>query len=841
MKYLLYLLISFLSINTLVAQIPGVGGGAPAIVGRVSGTVIDSITQKPVDYASVGLGRSSSEKSTNGALTDQKGVFKIDNVVPGKYKLTITFLGYETKIINPVTTTPSKPDLNLGRIVLTPSSTALKEVTVTGEAAIIENRVDKVVYNAEKDATVTGGNAGDVLRKVPMVSVDQDGNVALRGSQNVKVLINGKPSGAMAANVGDAMKMLPADQIKSVEVVTSPSAKYDAEGSAGIINIITKKSNMSGVSGSISGGVGTRQNNGNANLNVNKNRLSITGNVGGNYTWPQVSTISLQSSDIINNSSRSQDGESETKRYSGMGSGNVSYDFNSSNSISSGIRFSQGGFNTNGTSDNSNNFINETNSPVNQNYIITNDSKMQFGGFDWNGDYTHKFKKTGNEITLAGQWSHGKNQTDYTTLYTEFNPNQIAANDGINDEYTIQADYSLPITEKIKLEAGAKTIMRDITSNSLVQLANQSGNYVISDLMSNDYLYNQDVYSGYTVMSFQLPKSVGLQLGGRVENTKIDGKENSLNPGFLPFSNSYTNFIPSMSVSKTIKSNTFRLSYSKRIQRPSLQYLNPFRNTSNAVAHSIGNPNLSPEVTQNLELNFSTFIKASVINASVYYKHTDDIIESFVKPDLYETTDENGNAITVPVSLTTFDNIGKNNSFGGSFFGQINPIKALTFRGNLNLFSYKPQASSQFQNSGTDIGTQVLYNAFLSGSVTMPRNFVAETFMIVNSPRRTFQGKNPSFNMWVLSLSKQVLNKKGKIGLNVMDPFNERKNFKSEINSTNLVQTSNFSIPFRSIGINFSWQFGKMNFNAQPKKKRGVNNDDLKQDGGQGGQGDQGM
>lgn len=823
MKRLSFLLVSLFCSNLMFAQMP-VGG--PSITGRVSGTVIDSVTQKPIDYVSVGLGRVTSTKSTNGGLTDQKGVFKIDNVAPGNYKLTITFVGYQTKVITPVTTTPGKPDVNLGRILLSPSVTTLGEVTVTGQAAVIENRVDKVVYNAEKDATVTGGNAADVLRKVPMVSVDQDGNVSLRGSQNIKVLINGKPSGAMASNVGDAMKMLPADQIKSVEVVTSPSAKYDAEGSAGIINIITKKSNMSGVSGSISGGLGTRQNNGNANLNINQNRLSITGNVGGNYTWPQMSTISLQSSDTQNNSSRLQNGSSETERYAGMGSANVSYDFNSSNSVSSGIRFNQGGFATDGTSANSNLFNGTT-----QSYDITNDSEMQFSGFDWNADYLHKFKKAGNEISIAGQWSHGKSQTDYTTLYTAFNPDQEASNDGINDEYTIQADYTLPINTKVKLETGVKTILRDITSNSLVKNAIIPNEYEVNDLMSNDYLYNQNVYSGYAVISFQLPKTIGLQVGGRVENTRIEGEENSPNPAFEPFSNSYSNFIPSLSISKTVKNNTFRLSYSKRIQRPSLHYLNPFRNTSNAVAHSIGNPYLSPEVSQSVELNYSTFIKTSVINASIYYRYTDDVIESFVQPDLYDDGSSND---PIPVSLTTFNNIGNNQSIGGSFFGQINPVKAVTLRGNLNLFTYKPNATTEFQRASGDLGTQMLYKAFVSGSVNLPHNFITETFVIINSPRRTFQGKNPAFNMWVLSLSKQVLDKKGKIGINIVDPFNERKNFRSSINSNEISQTSNFSMPFRSFGLTFSWQFGKMNFN-QPKKKRGVSNDDLKQDGGQGG------
>jgi len=817
----IFLLIScILTINTLIAQVPG--GAAPTITGRISGVIIDSLTKKPIDYATVSLGRSASTKSTNGALTDEKGAFKIDNISPGKYKLTISFMGYTTKVINPVETTPGKPDANLGRIILSPSATALKEVAVTGQAAIIENRVDKVVYNAEKDATVAGGNAGDILRKVPMVSVDQDGKVALRGSENVRVLINGKPSGAVAANVGDAMKMLPADQIKSVEVITSPSAKYDAEGSAGIINIITKKSNMSGVSGSVSGGLGTRQNNGNVNLNVNHNRLSISGNAGGNLTWPQESIISFNSADKYG--TRIQNGTSDTKRHGYVGSGNVSYDFNSSNSISSGIRFNQGGFSTDGETLNA---FNNKETGLST-YTVNNDQDNSFGGFDWNADYTHKFKKEGHEFSVAGQWSHAKSNTDFTSLISALDQeDQMADNDGINDEYTAQLDYSLPITSKVKLEAGTKTIMREINSNSVYKIAGAGGEFVFSPDLSNVYDYNQDVYSGYSVLTFQLNKTVGMQVGARVEKTKIEGDADNQSDDIRPFSSDYTNFIPSFSISKTIKTNTFRLSYSKRIQRPSLQYLNPFRNTSNKLYHSMGYPYLAPEVSQNLELNFSTFIKSSVINASLYYKHTDDVIEGFVTSDIYK-----GDTVT----LNTYRNIGKNNSIGGSFFGQITPVKSVTLRGNANVFTYKPTASNALQGAAGNTDTYIMYNAFVSGSVNLPKSFVVETFAIFNAPRRTFQGRNPSFNMWVLSLNKQILNKKGKIGMNVIDPFNERKNFTSKINTEDLTQDSKFSIPFRSVGINFSYQFGKVNFNAQQPKKKKVNNDDLKQDSNQNGQ-----
>ncbi|WP_207422367.1 TonB-dependent receptor domain-containing protein [Desertivirga brevis] len=828
MKHLFIALSAFFFFNTAFAQVP-VGGAS--ITGRISGTVLDSLTKKPVDYASVGLGRASSTKSTNGSITDSKGVFKIDNISPGKYKLTISFIGYQTKVITGIETTPGKPDANLGRILLSPSANALKEVTVTGQAAIIENRVDKVVYNAEKDATVSGGNAGDVLRKVPMVTVDQDGNVALRGSQNVRVLINGKPSGAVASSLADAMKMLPADQIKNVEVITSPSAKYDAEGSAGIINIITKKKEMSGVSGSVSGGLGTRQNNGNANLNINKNRLSFTGNFGGNLTWPQTSLTDIFIA--TNDSTHSQIGETRLKRYGYSTSGNLSYDFNANNSISSGIRYNQGGFSTDGASTKLSNAIASSLGPNSE--IIDNENDNKFQGFDWNADFTHKFKKAGHEWSVAGQWTELKSNTDFETFNSRaINNDQIGKNTGINDEYTFQSDYSLPVSSKVKLELGGKFIARRIDSDYDFD-KREGGDFVRNTALSNIYHYNQDVYSGYSVWTFTLKNNWGLQAGGRYELTKITGQVENETQNLSPLGNDYDNFIPSLSISKTIKTNSFRLSYSKRIQRPSLQYLNPFRNTSNPLTHTVGNPELSPEISQSVEFNFSTFIKTSVINASVYFRHTDDVIENFVAREAYQFSD----GVTRDVSVSTFQNIGNNNSIGASFFGQIQPVKKLTLRGNVNLYTYKPTVNRTFASAASNNNeTYLMYNAFLGGSYTILPGFLMETFAIINAPRRTAQGRNPSFNMWQLSFNKEILNKKGKLGLNMVDPFNERKSFNSSFVGNGITQTNSFSVPFRSIGINFSYQFGKMNFAPQqPKRKRGVNNDDLKQDSGQGGQG----
>lgn len=812
----------------------GVGGGGPTTTGRISGTIIDSLTKKPMDYASVGLYRSGGKSPITGVVTDEKGNFKLDNVKPGKYKLAISFIGYPTKYIEPVETTASKPDAKLGQVLLAPSSHALKEVQVVGQAALIENKIDKIVYNAEKDLTAAGGNATDVLQKVPLVAVDLNGNVSIRGDQNVRVLINGKPSGATSASLSDVLKTIPADQIKSIEVVTSPSAKYDAEGSAGILNIITKQKNVSGFSGSISGGVGTRQNNGNGNINYNHNRLSLSANVGGNATWPQTSLTSSDQDFFFNDPaqhrSQTSTGTSRVKRHGVIGSVSAGYDFNAFNNLRSTIRLNQGGFDPNSNTDYTRTYFYDP--TKNNTYHNNNIGHNTFGGFDWNVDYTHKFKKEGHELSFSTQWSHSKVVTDYTTLFTglqdptEF-PNLKNNIDGINNEYTFQTDYTLPINKVFKLEAGGKNIIRRIRSVS--DYFNPSGaDFVYDPVNSNKYSYDQTVWAGYSVLTVTLPKGYSVLAGARLENTDIHGEPHNDVQSIQPFDQNYNTFIPSLTLQKALTpTQTLKLAYSKRITRPSLQFLNPFVNKSNPTAQTVGNPFLAPEVSQTVELGYNTFIKSSVINLSAYYKHTTGLIEGLLTnlPDGQEGT------------ITTYQNIGVNNSYGASFFGAITPFKILTIRGSINAYTYKPTASNQLTNQQTQTSTYFQYNAFLSAQLTLPSNFIAEAFAVQNSARRTIQGSNPSFSIFGMGVKKQFMQKKLALGINAIEPFNTYKNFNTDIKTPTFTQSSKFAFPFRSFGVTFSYSFGKLSFSNPQQPKKGINNDDMKQGDQGGGQG----
>jgi len=841
MKRILLLFAIILStVLTASAQLGGVGGGS-SIVGKVSGTLIDSISKKPLDYASVSIFRATGSSPINGVLSDEKGGFKIEGLHPGSYKLRITYVGYPDKFVTGVVTTDSKPDKNMGVIVVAPSAKALKGVEVTGTAALVENKIDKIVYNAEKDLTAAGGNATDVLQKVPLVAVDMNGNVSLRGDQNVRVLINGKPSGATSASLSDVLKTIPADQIKSIEVITSPSAKYDAEGSAGIINIITKQKNMSGISGSVSGGIGTRQNNGNFNLNYNKNRFSFSMNAGGNYTWPQTSLTGffndIQPNDTVHTSTTSK-GTNYVKRYGTIGNASANYDFNAFNSLHTNIRLNKGGFNT--LADNQSAFNNLNTTPYD---IKIGDTSHQysshglghnsFGGFDWNLDYTHKFHKEGEELDISTQWSHSRTVTDFKNYYSETAqlPNSKANIDGLNNEYTLQVDYTLPINTMFKLEAGGKQILRRLVGTqdayNYDATAGSPDGFIYDNVNSAVYDYNQDVTAGYGVLTITLPKGYSILAGARDEITNISGKPETVSTDttLRPFSNSYNTFIPSLTIQKKLSATqTIKLAYSKRITRPSLTFLNPYDNKTNILAQTQGNPRLAPEVSQTLEFDYVTFIKSSVINMSIYYKHTGGLIESIAEPTLIQVDATH----VQPGTLTTYHNIGNNNSFGGSFFGSVSPIKNVTVRANVNAYTYKPDPSGSFLKDQTQNGTYMQYNGFAMAEWDLKSGFIAQVFTFGSSPRRTIQGTNPSFSILGMGVRQQFMKKKASLGINVLEPFNKYKNFNSNLSSPGFVQNSTFQFPFRSVGLTFQYSFGKTTF-SNPAQKKGVNNDDIKQ------------
>lgn len=802
MKRILLLCIGLMTVLASRAQFPIGGAQQPAVKGRVTAVVLDSATKQPIDYATVSLAKADG-KIMNGAVTDDKGKVSLQNVAPGDYKLIIGFLGYQSKTIA-FKTTPSKLDFSAGNVLLVQAANTLNVVSVEGKKSMIENKIDRMVYNAEADATNAGGDATDVMRKVPMLSVDINGNVQLRGS-SVRVLINGKPSGTMANSVGDALKMLPADQIKSVEVITNPSAKYDAEGSGGIINIITKKSNAEGVSGGVNASAGTRQNNGSFNLTAKTGRLSVNTALGANLAYPQESRVTFLNQTVVadpanpansNRVSVFQDGTSDWTREFYNGSLGLDYDFNAYNNISTNAKYTRFYNGGPGTYAISGNTVPASN-PGNANYTptgsIVSSTDQSNNNLDWNIDYKKTSKKAGEEFSISGQLTKGKNSNDFVNDYRNPTGGLISylesSNVGENIEYTAQTDYIYPFSKSVTFEVGGKAILRNIKSQ-----------YGAGS--NQDFDYDQNVGAAYSTISFNLTKKIQFKGGLRGEYTAIN---------FSNSKNDYLNLFPNVILSQTIKGKTtLKLAYNRRVQRPSLAFLNPFRNEANQFSVLQGNPNLAPELSDNLEFGYSTFIKGSIINASVFYRNTKNIIESI------NLNDASGKI------LTTYDNVGTTQSYGVNLFGSYNPTPKWTLMSNIALNTYEISSDLQGMNQGTFLN----YNLFLRSATAFKKGLNLELFGVVNSPRYTYQSKTKAMLIYGGAIKKDIFKKQGSIGLNVLNPFSRDLHIKSTTQGANNYQLQDIYYPLRSFGLNFSYKFGKLKFTEKKK----IKNDDIKQD-----------
>ena len=830
-KLLLFTFFSCLLLisHSTLAQQWGGGGKrgpqGPSITGKVSGTLVDAETGEPVPFASVVLHNIATDKDQNGTLTEQDGSFKLSEVPNGKYQLLISFVGYD-KLEQEIEVTLKSPDVSLGTLQFTPGVQALDEVVVEGEKEIIENKIDRIVYNAETDVANTGGNAADVLRRTPLLSVDLEGNVSLRGNNNVQILINGKPSTMFASNPGEALNSIPSDQIKSVEVITSPSAKYDGEGSAGIINIITKKKSIEGVTGNADLSVGTRQNNGSVGLNVSKGRFGF--NLGGNsyYSWPRNGTSYLYREEDVAGGEQRIFLESGTNRGDRLGFfGNVGafYDFNAFNSLVVNGRLR--GFSSDRTASVTGSFDDPT-AGINQDYLRNDSNESLFSGYELSFDFVHKFPgQKDRELITAYKVDGNIQNRDNFILQEDLEGNDPALfrdernfNDGDNTEQTIQLDYVHPISDKVKLETGGKGVLRDVSSDYLYEFFDLTAGEFVTDVNRTDiFKYDQDVLAGYISTTAEITDKWGLIAGVRYEYTSIAGDFNSDNN--LAFSNDYDNWLPSVTLSRKLKNyQSMKLSYNKRIQRPSLFYINPYRDISNARNISFGNPDLEPEITQQTELTFTFFIKKVMLNTSVFYRHTGDIIESFL------TVDDDG------VSLTTYQNIGTNNSVGTNVFSSATLFKVWTLRGGFNLYTYDASGTI----NGVSLSrTALLFSGNINSSVKLGKDWTIDLFGFYRAPRQSLQGTNPSFSIMGMGLKKNLWEKRGYIGLRIIEPFFENKSFGSELQGTGFYQESDYTIAFRSFGINFGYRFGKLGDKSKERKSR-IRNNDLKGDDDQG-------
>lgn len=820
------LLFALLIITTgALAQRPGSRGGfskAPSIKGKITGKLQDANSGEALSFASVVLKDSLKNKDINGTITDEEGNFKLTDIPIGSYQLLISFVGYDLKK-QTVTLTPKKPDLNLSTILMKGNVSQLDEVVIEGERELIENKIDKIVYNAERDVANAGGDASDVLRRAPLLSVDLEGNVSLRGSQNIQILVNGKPSTMFASNPGDALKVIPADQIKSVEVITSPSAKYDGEGTAGIINIITKKKNVQGIAGNVDLSVGTRSNRGVIGLNGGAGRFGFNANGSTFYSWPRTGSTLFRREDRESDQLRiiDENGEAESNRLGFFGTAGAFYDFNAYHSLSTSFRLRGSASGSDGVTTTT---IDDQINNVNQEFIRRTDNESLRNGFEWSLDYIIKFPEQDDRELSFSYKLDGNNQDQELSLLQNdllgddlsLFINELNDNDGKNRENTIQADYVHPMGKKLKIETGIKGVLRNVDSGFRVDTLNLNTNNFNVDPSRTDFLdYNQDVLAAYLSSNIKFGKKIGVIAGVRYERTDIEG-DLRIQEG-ADFENDYDNWLPSIIFSyKLGRTTTAKASYNRRIQRPSLRFINPYQQINNSRNISQGNPALDPELTNNFELSYSTFLKGTSLNISVYYRNTTDVIESFT-----ERNDDN-------VSVSTFFNVGERNTVGMNFFTSTTFFKIWTLRGGINLFNYD---ASGIVNGVAVSNNALLWSGNLNSNIKLKNKWIIDMFGFFRARRQTLQGFNPSFSIFSVGIKKSIWKDKASVGLRIVEPFFENKVFASEIEGTNFTQISEREIPFRSFGINFSYKFGKVDFKGRPRRSK-IKNDDLKDDGG---------
>jgi outer membrane receptor protein involved in Fe transport len=801
--------------------IPGTAQAAPKGSAKIIGYILDSTDTKPVEFASIALINKATNRPVDGASADQVGKFVLNKVAQGDYKLVISFIGYESKTLF-VSINAKNDDHDLGVIKLPSSTKMLAEVTVEGQRAMIEERVDRTVYNAEKDATNKGGDATDVLKKVPMLSVDLDGNPSLRGSSNVKVLINNKPSTIMASSIADALKQIPADMIKTVEVITSPSAKYDAEGSAGIINIVTKKNTLQGLTLNFDTSAGVRGSNLALNGNFrNKNwGLSLGGfgrseyNVNGKFESTQITSV--------NGVQTTNQQTAETRREGIFGNYQLGFDWdiNKYNSVTSNVRF--GLRNGNNWQDGLKQIRNGALTS-----LRNTNSLDESANVDINVDYTKTFEKAQKEFSILSMYSRNNRTNDFYNLImnTKSTMSEIMssiknANDAFNEEATIQMDYQTPINKMSMVEFGAKAITRNVTSDYKSYTAGADGVYSqvnLATLPSNVFDYNQNIWSTYGSYTLTTKNKWSIKAGARYEHTDISAsflKKEGQNTVIPP----YGVLVPSFNMSKTFKSGTWRFSYNRRIQRPGIENLNPNVNASNPLNISTGNPNLAPEYTNNYEVSYSKFVKQTYISTAVFMRNTTGAINRIreVRGDTVKTTSQN---------------IGNEDAYGMNINLNVNVSNKLMLGGGGDL-AYMVLANNVADPllSAKNEGLQSNFRIF--GNYNFGNGWGAQVFSFYRVNQVQLQGSQGGFGMYSLSFKKDFKNKKGSIGFGA-ENFLTPNGFviRNETKTASINQISENTMRNMNFKINLSYRIGKMSF-GPTKKKKSVNNDDTK--GGEG-------
>ncbi|MBL7129298.1 MAG: TonB-dependent receptor, partial [Ignavibacteria bacterium] len=610
-RYFLFIIflnfILLISINSSIAQ---QGNGS------VKGYVIDNEANEPIESAAVSLYSNKDSSLVKGMETDNKGEFILTDVPFGSYYLEVNMVGYNTAIVKGLMLNPNNKEINLETITLKSGITETEEILVEGEKSFIEFHPDKRVFNVGQELTTKTGTATDVLSEIPSVTVDSDGNVSLRGSENVKILIDGRPFGLDGSNRSEILKQIPASEIESIELITNPSAKYNPEGTSGIINIVLKKNKEQGYNGNLSLNLGTGDKyTGSANINLKNSRFNLFANY--NYRLRNSDRSSSHFRENFSNNSISFTEQVETgnsRRNSHLLKAGLEYSINDKNTIGISSVYSDRSrkrFENSETKE-----LDSFNNIVTQ-YLRNNDEDEDGYHLDFSLTYASKFKKPKQLLTGEVSYSRSSENENLISRQTDIVPTNTTPekdNDyekDITNDINIQLDYVHPFSKDSKLETGFRSIFRNSDNDFRTEYYDYIQNKFITDTnRTNQFIYSELINAFYGSYTGSI-SNFGYQLGIRLEHTNTDGELVTTNEAF---NDNYLSVFPRASISHKLgTSQELQVSYSRRINRPRLRFLNPFPNSSDPLNIRKGNPQLKPEFIDSYELSYLHYFNSSVV------------------------------------------------------------------------------------------------------------------------------------------------------------------------------------------------------------------------------------
>jgi hypothetical protein len=646
----------------------------------ISGKIIDSDFNTPLEYATISIYDSKKQNLINGVISDNSGFFSIE-LTKGLYDLKIEYISFETKTLEKIDVQNS---IDLGIISLSINENLLDEIEVIGEKTEIEIKLDKTVYNIGKDLTLKGSSVSDVLDNLPSLEVDIDGNVSLRGNQSVRILINGKPSGLVGISSNDALKQFPSESVEKVEVITSPSARYNAEGTAGIINIVLRKNKLAGLNGSASLNLGDPRRVGiSTNLNFRTKKISLFSNIGDNST-KYINGFKNETEYFTareKNNFLYENGERNSERNSNYYNGGIEYFFNEKTSfVASFVNNSSDGLT------NTSNLIDQTFDNINSLSERLEDENEIDENKEFSFNFSKKFNDKGHELTIDYQKEKSFEIESSSILNSKLKPiyerylsEKITTDENQNSEL-YKIDYVLPIGEEGQFEAGFRRSNQHQKIDYLVEKEDNLGNYISDNNLSNTLLYNEKVNAYYTQYGNK-KNNFSFLLGLRFEEsiTNVTQVVNGDNT-----KKKYNDLFPTLNLALELKEDeTITLGYNRRIRRARSYFINPFPSRSSITNIFQGNPNIEPTYSNGIDLGYLKRFSQTTINGSIYFRKSTGEF-TFITESTGESVLVNGNL--VPVIRRTPINLASNSQTGVEFNVNYTQSKLWRVRGNINFF-----------------------------------------------------------------------------------------------------------------------------------------------------------